>query len=327
MPLHSSGAASHPQPVEGTALALARTVGAHDGFRVSREEWDGMRAKVDTIMEVMVTLRDNIQRVSRPLKRRRVGPASTSEDDDDEHRLPSCKPGVPADQDSSDSISSILANNQLLGDQHDTFLGGNSVPAMVVALGKGDQGVQELIGKSVLPVFGLDNDSATYPFVDLWGIPHASILRIQQLCSLIPSDSECLQYFTHYKETAHVLYPGVADVPGMEYDLINFLTNRRNNSEIISDGSPIDTQKAYGRDLHWIGLLFAALASGCQCSGRPRKERQLMSQVFVCCAYECLRIINYLSHSNLYDVQNLLVLGNVISNNMNAGVAWSLLGK
>jgi hypothetical protein len=28
----------------------------------------------------------------------------------------------------------------------------------------------------------------------------------------------------------------------------------------------------------------------------------------------------------LIDIQNLLVLGNVLSNNMNAGVAWSLLG-
>ena len=46
----------------------------------------------------------------------------------------------------------------------------------------------------------------------------------------------------------------------------------------------------------------------------------------VCCAYECLRLVNYLSRSTLPDIQNLLVLGNVISNNMDAGVAWSLLG-
>lgn len=284
-----------------------------------------MRAKVDTIMEVMVTLRDNMHNISRPTKRRRVGPGVGSSGDEEDNRYSSFKPRIP-NRDSSDSIPSIIENNDLLGDQQDTFLGGNSVPAMVVAMGKGDDGVQEFLGKSVLPVFGLDNDSATYPFVDLWGLPHGSILRIQQLCSLIPADSECLQYFTHYKETAHVLYPGIADIPGMEYDLINFLGNRRASSEITSDGSAIDTQTAYGKDLHWVGLLFASLASGCQCSGRPRKERQLMSQVFVCCAYECLRIINYLSHSNLLDVQNLLVLGNVISNNMNAGVAWSLLG-
>ena len=46
----------------------------------------------------------------------------------------------------------------------------------------------------------------------------------------------------------------------------------------------------------------------------------------VCCAYECLRIVNYLSHATLVDIQTLLILGNVLSNNMNAGVAWSLLG-
>jgi hypothetical protein len=131
-------------------------------------------------------------------------------------------------------------------------------------------------------------------------------------------------------------------VQQFEQDLTNFLISR-GSDEIYSDGNELASQKAYGKDLHWIGLLFATLASGCQCSSRPRKERQLTSQVYstsktskfgnsktnirpVCCAYECLRIVNYLSHSTIVDIQNLLVLGNVISNNMNAGVAWALLG-
>lgn len=46
----------------------------------------------------------------------------------------------------------------------------------------------------------------------------------------------------------------------------------------------------------------------------------------VCCAYECLRIVNYLSHSTVVDIQTLLILGNVLSNSMNAGTAWCLLG-
>jgi hypothetical protein len=33
-----------------------------------------------------------------------------------------------------------------------------------------------------------------------------------------------------------------------------------------------------------------------------------------------------MSHATIEDVQNLLVIGNVLSNNMNAGVAWTLLG-
>jgi hypothetical protein len=32
--------------------------------------------------------------------------------------------------------------------------------------------------------------------------------------------------------------------------------------------------------LHWLGLLFATLASGFQCSDLPRKERQIKSQVY-----------------------------------------------
>jgi hypothetical protein len=58
----------------------------------------------------------------------------------------------------------------------------------------------------------------------------------------------------------------------------------------------------------------------------PLRERLGTDALIVCCAYECLRVVNYLSRSTLLDIQNLLVLGNVISNNMNAGVAWSLLG-
>jgi hypothetical protein len=50
----------------------------------------------------------------------------------------------------------------------------------------------------------------------------------------------------------------------------------------------------------------------------------MMSQV--CCAYECLRIVNYLSCADQQDIQTLLIIGNVLSNNMNPGIAWALLG-
>jgi hypothetical protein len=46
----------------------------------------------------------------------------------------------------------------------------------------------------------------------------------------------------------------------------------------------------------------------------------------VCCSFECLRFTNFLSHATLENIQTLLILGNVISNNMNAGVAWTLMG-
>jgi hypothetical protein len=294
----------------------------------SRKDWDELHNKVDRIGQLLLNLQNEIRTSASSKQRSHVDQAESDGE---------CSASV---EDSS--ATGINTNSDLLGEN--VYLGGNSVPAMVVAMSKSDGGhVQELLGKSILPVFGLDNNTATYPFVDLWGLPHGSIVRIEQLCALLPSHSDCLQYFAHYRDTAHVLYPGVIDLQQFEHDLTNFLISR-GSDEIYSDGNELATQKAYGKDLHWIGLLFATLASGCQCSGRPRKERQLTSQVYgmfvmkenlhqvkadivqVCCAYECLRIVNYLSHSTIVDIQNLVVLGNVISNNMNAGVAWALLG-
>jgi hypothetical protein len=302
---------------------------SHDGlWTPSRTEWDELHRKVDRIERLLLDLRNEGRTSASSKPRYNVSQAES----DDGH-------SVSAEENPATGINT---NSDLLGEN--VYLGGNSVPAMVVAMGKTGGGhIQELLGKSILPVFGLDNSTSTYPFVDLWGLPHGSIVRIEQLCALLPSPSDCLQFFAHYRDTAHVLYPGVSDLQQFEHDLTNFLISR-GSDEICSDGNELATQKAYGKDLHWIGLLFATLASGCQCSGRPRKERQLTSQVYgafvrqpichnirltfsqVCCAYECLRIVNYLSHSTIVDIQNLLVLGNVISNNMNAGVAWALLG-
>jgi hypothetical protein len=41
---------------------------------------------------------------------------------------------------------------------------------------------------------------------------------------------------------------------------------------------------------------------------------------------ECLRFVNFLSQANLETLQTLLVIQNVLTNNMNAGIAWSLHG-
>jgi hypothetical protein len=210
------------------------------------------------------------------------------------------------------------------------YLGGNSVPAMVTALAteqNSDIEVQSLLSKSVLPIFGLDNDSATYPFVDLWGIPHGSFQRIELLCKLLPNtDGECIRVFKLYRDTPHVIFPGVADIVEFESDLLDFLRMRSTTALTVGAG-PLSVQTVYGKSLSWLGLLFATLGSGIQSSELPRKERQMKSQVYICCAYECLRIVNYYTQTTLEDLQVLLVLGKVISNNMNAGTSWSLLGK
>ncbi|KAF2120319.1 hypothetical protein BDV96DRAFT_567048 [Lophiotrema nucula] len=222
-------------------------------------------------------------------------------------------------------LEGIYTNADMTGGTETVYLGARSVPAMAMELSKGRDNAGDVLRNIVLPMFGLDNETATYPFLDLWGLPHGSPVRIQQLCAILPKDADCLEYFRYYRDTAHVIFPAIIDIDHFESDLTSFLILRDSDDlGLVADEE--GKQEVYGKNLHWLGLLFAALASGCQCSALSRKERQLTSQVYVCCAYECLRIVNYLSHSTPFDIQNLLILGNVISNSMNAGVAWSLLG-
>ena len=206
-------------------------------------------------------------------------------------------------------------------------LGGSSIPAMLFALGQGNTAdhpeIREMLGKTVLPLFGLDNESATYPFVDLWGLPHGSLQRAQELAKALPVDSQMLTLFRYYRDMGHVIFPGVADLQQLESDLTVFLINR---AAQMGSEDGVNEQSIYGKNYHWLGLLFAVLASGAQCSPLPRKERELTSQVYICCAFECLRFTNFISQANLESIQTLLVIQNVLTNNMNAGSAWSLMG-
>ena len=282
---------------------------------LSKTDWERLCSKLEKAEQSLSDLRGDISRVATDAVSQveeKTPPTESRSDKGNEDPL-------------AQHVNSqgIHAHNDLTGGI--THLGGSSVPALVMALGRGPDGrpgVQELMGRSILPMFGLDNESATYPFVDLWGGNRSTWARVSELCKTIPNDMECLEFFKCYRDTAHVVYAGVVDIDQFEADLTTFLLARSDTKP--EDG--VSEEMIYGQSVHWVGLLFAMLASGCQCSNMPRKERELTSQVFVCCGFECLRQINYFAHSNLDDIQNLLVLGNVISNNMNAGVAWSLMG-
>jgi hypothetical protein len=238
----------------------------------AKREWNQMRESLVAVDQSLRELRLDIGRISANVHRH--GKAS-----------PTNSP--PFDPTMGDNevnvIQGLSTSNSLTGDA--VYLGVNSVPAMVVALANSnkssnDSTVQDIIGKSMLPVFGLDNESATYPFVDLWGIPHGSFQRIELLCKLLPeSDADLIQLFKKYQDTAHVIYPAVVDITLFESELLEFLRSRRNNPFAIQAGSVTD-QTVYGRDLHWLGLLFAILASGFQCADFPQRERQMKSQVY-----------------------------------------------
>lgn len=217
------------------------------------------------------------------------------------------------------SLHGIHTKNDLTGQT--VHLGGQSVPALVMALGQGKReqpSIQEILGRSILPIFGLDNETATYPFIDLWDLAHGSQAKAEQLAKTIPTDSQCLSFYHYYRDLGHVIYPGVADPAAFETELTNFLMRRASYID-VNNPSPredqpmrgVSEQSFYDKDMHWVGLMFAVLASGCQCSSLTRKERELTSQVYVCCSFECLRFCNFLSHATLETVQTLLVLENV----------------
>ncbi|KAF2734710.1 hypothetical protein EJ04DRAFT_492941 [Polyplosphaeria fusca] len=286
-----------------------------------REDWERICNKLQTAEKSLTDLKNSITSISEVPPANALSNGYSPNNGEDTPLAAS----APVDGETAHvRTQGVHTRNDLTGQT--IHIGPSSVPALVMALGRGDSswpGLQDLLGKkSMLPVFGLDNESATYPFVDLWGLPHGSISRANELANALPSDSECLSFFRSYKETAHVVYPAVADIEAIESDLLLFLINRASSQ--VTPG--VTEEQIFGKNLHWIGLLFAMLASGCQCSALPRKERELTSQVYICCSFECLRFTNFLSHATLENIQTLLVLGNVISNNMNAGVAWSLMG-
>jgi hypothetical protein len=161
-------------------------------------------------------------------------------------------------------------------------VGAGSIPAMFYAMQMDQDGseqnkVQDMLSKTVLPLFGLDNESATYPFVDLWGLPHGSRVRAQELAKALPSDNQMWHFFRCYRDMGYVIYAGIASPDRFEGQITEFLMNR---STFDTADDAVTEQQIYGKSLNWLALLFAILASGAQCSGMPRKERELTSQVY-----------------------------------------------
>ena len=221
-------------------------------------------SKLQSVEALLQDVQGKLQ--SQPAPHRQSGPGPSNVVEKDKRPIPTAPYGVQA-------------ATELLGDF--VHLGRHSVPAMVMALGtrSNEEAVQDIIGKSALPLFGLDNESATYPFVDLWGLPTGSSTRVREICKIIPSDADCFQFLRQYRDVAHILYPAVVDIDQLETDLTQFLIGR-STQQLPKDNHVNSSSVVYGKSLHWLSLMFACLASGCQASSLPRKERHLTSQVY-----------------------------------------------
>lgn len=278
----SSSSATLALPVAGTSGGVSAS--SSNTVTLSRSDFDHLCRKLDNVENALEDMRREMRGLNnRPTQHTsgRSSPSSTTQKTD------TAQPWINNQFTRHTTVHGLHARNDLTGQT--VHLGGSSVPALVMALGQGDReqpSVQEILGRSILPMFGLDNETATYPFVDLWGLAHGSLARAQELAKTIPTDSQCLSFFRYYQNLGNIIFPGVADISTFEMDLTRFL-QKRNEQMGVAGSLPADSplpgvteQAIYDKNLEWVGLLFAVLASGCQCSGLPRKERELTSQVY-----------------------------------------------
>ena len=178
-------------------------------------------------------------------------------------------------------------------------LGSRSVLAYMMGLGRTkstQEAAQTLLETDILPKLGLDNETATYPFIDLWST-NASAYDVSGLLKTLPDDDHCRKYvrnshasrsvllivrhrfFRHYRDIACTIYPVVSDPKEFEDTLDMLLRNRALSGGVYvtaSDGN----DKPFGVTLSWLALLFSVLASGSQCSEKGSQERELTSQVW-----------------------------------------------
>jgi hypothetical protein len=69
------------------------------------------------------------------------------------------------------------------------------------------------------------------------------------------------------------LYPVLADIDQFERDVEQLLRNRAQNNAM-------GVVEPFGINTVFVGILFAVLASGCQLSDLPKKERMMLCQVY-----------------------------------------------
>ncbi|EXJ93427.1 hypothetical protein A1O1_01819 [Capronia coronata CBS 617.96] len=262
---------SYERPTKKRRIALTSTVNHTDGVvqdnhdpllqsgqyvTVPREQWERMNRE--------------LQRLHGPTKTESTSPGVMQPDMDDANL-----PGTHSRSDDTDREGIHAPSNQM-GMMH---LGSRSVLAYMMALGRSQttqDTARSLLEENILPKLGLDNESATYPFVDLWSTA-SSMQDVSGLCKAIPDDELCKEFFVAYRDIAYTMYPVVPDKAGFE-ETLNFMLSNRVRA--LRDNLELDPNKPYGVSLPWLSLVFAVFASGSQSSDRPAKERELTSQVY-----------------------------------------------
>lgn len=150
------------------------------GGRVSiaREEWDNVRNRLREMESTISSLRVGLERADEGPSVATDGGTGSVQSGDASSRAKGASP----------EREGIHTTNTLgKGTVH---LGSRSVLAYILNNKSGSDQLQTLLEDGILPKLGLDNESATYPFVDLWS-SDMSTFDISAVCSALPTDQQC----------------------------------------------------------------------------------------------------------------------------------------
>lgn len=158
--------------------------GHNEPVTIAGDEWDRICTKLNTIERAITDLKTDLRRNAEGSQEPNGPDGSTA--------ISSIH--VKQDPDGPEYVRAMEINeeNRMTGET--VHLGGGSVPALIKALRAGNTpAVQEVFESNVLPLFGLDNENATYPFISLWGNPQGASGRIEELQKALPNDADCIE--------------------------------------------------------------------------------------------------------------------------------------
>jgi hypothetical protein len=138
---------------------------------VPKEQWDKMNQDLRAMQETINNLRGGIDNVLADEKPGTVGNSANSDETEQE------------------GIHALSVN---LGTMH---LGSRSVLAYMMGLGRtksSQEAATTIVEENILPKLGLDNETSTFPFVDLWSTD-ASAWDVSALCRTLPDDEHILE--------------------------------------------------------------------------------------------------------------------------------------
>ncbi|OJJ31090.1 hypothetical protein ASPWEDRAFT_118843 [Aspergillus wentii DTO 134E9] len=275
-----------------------------DTVTISQGEWDDINTKMSAMEHILASLHSIFQTHSAQKPR---------------DPFPEDSPN----KDHTPQSEGIYEPNSLkTGAVH---IGSRSALVDIIDKSKDSEETAQALPKDdILAELALGNESAAYPFVDLWSSDPFTF-NIAGVCAVLPDDEKCHKFLDFYKDIGAVLYPVLSDTDGLEHNMKRLLRGRVHAGGVYRPDAN-GLVKPFGMSLGFLSLLFAVLASGCQLSNLTSRERELTSWVYVSCSYQCLRMMNYVSQPTVEVIQILLIISNVLSYNMNAGSSYTLLG-